>query len=1039
MVIWKPPLADGLGWAVGMEWPEGNEDLMWELADDWRAAASSLDGIGRDIDDAIAAIRAAYPEGAGGEQMIRQLQAMRTGEGSVEELVKWFNGVAETADATGNEFEYTKLMFYATLVMLAAEIALVWLFPPTAPAEEALLIAGTRVGVRMLVRRLLTRLSEQGLKHALMAALKSPFAKRLLIHLAIDAGMNAAPDLAIQDYQSVFGRRDGVDWGQVALSGATGAVGGLVGAGAGRAALGPLAKVFGNKTFGDRLVADRLAGMVGGGANALGAYATQGALTGDWHFDPRMLTAGTLPGALHGAGHGLGPGMRDQPNLAAPHPEHTAPSSNPAHTAPTPDGSAPLHTTGSDSGGHSTAGAVSRGVSDVHPAGSEHGGGPDTTEHAASGRGGLPEHGGGRVDSGQAGVDRPFVPPATHAAGGGHPVGSEPAAARNDSHAPASPDRSTPTSTARPVDTGTPHSSARPPETASPTGGPGSDPRTPTHSARGDTPTAGRAGDPAGPARAGNPTVPPRAGDVAAPGRAGDGVGPAKTGDATVPPRTGDGTPPGSAGDGTPTGRAGDATESARPGAGVPPQHSEVGGASRPGVSAMPARSGEGAGSPSHPAVGDTTPPVHAHGTGVEPTPHARRAEPAHGAADPRSARHETSHDEHSPHHDRPDPHETGPLQPRPSIEEAHARHGERTPAGVSHHRGDTSMGDLPHRVPRAARHFSADVHISEDGHAVIGGHKYTPEEYGHLLRNAGWDGKSPIRLIGCDAATNGFAARLATHLGTDVLAPTKSAWTDNHGRVYSSTPEPGPDGNRRPRIPPDGEWETHHPDGTKTKAGEDGFAPGTEAADKHGLDPNEAEERQQPGKQPRRIDPADSRLMEPLSEQEVGKRRVIVDGNGVPHRIDGAGDSTAAIHARDFLNEELRRSGNLYNENTGNGSKVFFQDDNSAIVPKAYIGQTGEITGTTADLVKVTWKNGRIDSVETFDATTSSQVDVKAESAATTLRNKLPGGSKYQSHGAIFVAPTEAWARAVAAETASEPRIRVIHLPSGFDSASTP
>ncbi|WP_249026978.1 hypothetical protein, partial [Amycolatopsis lexingtonensis] len=57
-------------------------------------------------------------------------------------------------------------------------------------------------------------------------------------------------------------------------------------------------------------------------------------------------------------------------------------------------------------------------------------------------------------------------------------------------------------------------------------------------------------------------------------------------------------------------------------------------------------------------------------------------------------------------------------------------------------------------------------------------------------------------------------------------------AWTDSHGRVFSSDYEIGPDGRMRPRIPPDGEWNTHHPDGTTHRHGDDGFAPGSHDAD---------------------------------------------------------------------------------------------------------------------------------------------------------------------------------------------------------------
>ncbi|WP_280355366.1 hypothetical protein [Nocardia otitidiscaviarum] len=179
-----------------------------------------------------------------------------------------------------------------------------------------------------------------------------------------------------------------------------------------------------------------------------------------------------------------------------------------------------------------------------------------------------------------------------------------------------------------------------------------------------------------------------------------------------------------------------------------------------------------------------------------------------------------------------------------PDVSSPATRYAEPTPAGVSHHRGDPVLGDLPHRVPPDPNRFTADVHITPDGHARIGDDRYTPAQYGDLLRRTGWDGSTPIRLIGCDAGSNTFATRLAEHLGVDVLAPTAPAWTDSAGRVYTATAEIGPDGNRRPRIPPDGLWQTHHPDGTTTPATADGFAPGTRPEDPRGLDPDQARDR---------------------------------------------------------------------------------------------------------------------------------------------------------------------------------------------------
>lgn len=249
------------------------------------------------------------------------------------------------------------------------------------------------------------------------------------------------------------------------------------------------------------------------------------------------------------------------------------------------------------------------------------------------------------------------------------------------------------------------------------------------------------------------------------------------------------------------------------------------------------------------------------HGDSPATHPSQRADAPSHAPDKPGHAPDQPSHapDGHGPdgaphrdtdapdqHHDKPD----GPSDPHHGQQDGfdpddvNTRHAETTQAGVSHHAGDENMGDLPHKIAEHPPFFTADVHITPDGKARIGGRDYTPEQYAELLRRSGWDGKSPIRLIGCDAGSNDFAKQLARHTDVDVLAPNKPAWSDSKGRLFTSDAEVDAHGNRQPKIPPNGDWEVHSPDGSKTKAGDDGFAPNTDPKDKGDLDPTDAKDR---------------------------------------------------------------------------------------------------------------------------------------------------------------------------------------------------
>jgi hypothetical protein len=371
-----------------------------------------------------------------------------------------------------------------------------------------------------------------------------------------------------------------------------------------------------------------------------------------------------------------------------------------------------------------------------------------------------------------------------------------------------------------------------------------------TTSASGTAPAAPRAGEP------GTQFPSPRGGD----GAAASGIPPQGGGP------MGGGMPPGGApgggglGGGSPrTGGAGwtgtpggpgahtphvDAPGRPRTGGDLPEGRPRAGGDTpRPRTPDAPAPAARGFGP-------DTRPGGPGHGPGTRPGgpghtgPGPHGGTPGHTGPGHSGGPHDSTPG-HGPHENGPDggPHhgDPGPRTP----EEVNARHAESTPSGSSYHAGDPAMGDLPHRVqPDPNGRYTVDVHVTPDGHARIGNRLYTPEEFADILRrNGDYDGR-PVRLIGCDASSNDFAHRLSRELDTEVLAPTKPAWTDSHGRVFSSDYEIGPDGKMRPRIPPDGEWNTHRPDGSTHRAGDDGFAPDSHHGDQHDVDADSAQHR---------------------------------------------------------------------------------------------------------------------------------------------------------------------------------------------------
>ncbi|MEV7279286.1 RHS repeat-associated core domain-containing protein [Streptomyces sp. NPDC093111] len=173
-----------------------------------------------------------------------------------------------------------------------------------------------------------------------------------------------------------------------------------------------------------------------------------------------------------------------------------------------------------------------------------------------------------------------------------------------------------------------------------------------------------------------------------------------------------------------------------------------------------------------------------------------------------------------------------------------------------------------------------------------------------------------------------------------------------------------------------------------------------------------------------------------PLTADVDGKGKIttVYDKQGVPHHMTDKPDASGA-KAFDTLNDDLKRAGMYYDPKTGNGVQYLLQDDSQAgkttvrkDAPIKDIDGNAVNAETTADFVKVTWKNGQIVDVETADATESTRGVADNHG---TIDKKL----KNQTGTVVFVAKDMAQAEEYAAHYQNNPNVRVIYPPGDFDS----
>ncbi|MEU6020486.1 toxin glutamine deamidase domain-containing protein [Micromonospora sp. NPDC047134] len=284
---WDLPgwIYEALDWVVGMEWPEGDERAVWDLADKWYAVAASLAGPQTDASTAAGEVHQGYG-GVGAVAAAFGDAWRRVADGEqtpLPVLLAVSHDLGRVVEECGCDIEAAKLEVWIELGILVVEllalaVAAVLTAGAASPAAAGV-IAATRFLVQQIFRRLLAQLARKSLKPGLKEVgeraakqVTTSGARSLTRHLAKEGATEAAQEaginLATQAYQQSTGRRHELnvsDLGADALGGLAGGAAAPL-AGLGRHATGRGARMvehLGREMTGE-VIADQAASLATG-------------------------------------------------------------------------------------------------------------------------------------------------------------------------------------------------------------------------------------------------------------------------------------------------------------------------------------------------------------------------------------------------------------------------------------------------------------------------------------------------------------------------------------------------------------------------------------------------------------------------------------------------------------------------------------------------------------------------------------------------------------------------------------------------------
>ncbi|WP_434742975.1 toxin glutamine deamidase domain-containing protein [Micromonospora sp. SH-82] len=366
---------EALDWVVGVEWPEGDERAVWDLADQWYAVAGALTGPRADATAAAGEIRSGYGgTGAVAQAFDNAWRRVADGdEAPLPVLLAITQDLGRLVEECGCDIEGAKIEVWIELAILVTELAILAtvtvLTAGAASPAAAPVIAATRVVVQQIFRRLVARLARKtlrpGLKEAGERAARETvrhaargLGRKAALGGAVEAAEESGITLATQTYQNTTGRRQGLDVGELGTS----ALGGLAGGAAaplaslGRHATGRLTRMGEHvgRSMGAEVIAENAAGLATGQGPTSLEEAARAAASGARGSTTAQADA-ALTARLDGRLSALAGGRYPPPGLVPPPPTadparpdvaDALPAAGPTPAAVTPPAAGPSPTAG---------------------------------------------------------------------------------------------------------------------------------------------------------------------------------------------------------------------------------------------------------------------------------------------------------------------------------------------------------------------------------------------------------------------------------------------------------------------------------------------------------------------------------------------------------------------------------------------------------------------------------------------------------------------------------------------------------------------